>query len=240
MSRSCQSGIPSVTGVTYDRTIRARPAIRSDMIGFFLCGIALEPFWPARNGSASSRTSVRWPCRTSSPTASQTVAMIASADTHSAIPSRSTTWLATSAGRRPSAGRPTPPAPGPPTSTSRPRRRSSPPRPPPGPGAAGPGTGPARRRSRPAGARTRPARRGCRGSGRPAACPGAPGRAPAAPRPARPPWPAARRVASTSCTASAVSSRSEEVSPKWTYAAAARGRGVVRPGGAGRRSRRAG
>ena len=50
------------------------------MIGFFLCGIAEEPFWPCPNGSHSSRTSVRWPCRTSSAIASQTVAMIASAD----------------------------------------------------------------------------------------------------------------------------------------------------------------
>ena len=55
-------------------------------MGFCLCGIAEEPFWPGRNGSASSRTSVRWPCRTSSATASQTVAARASAPTHSAMP----------------------------------------------------------------------------------------------------------------------------------------------------------
>ena len=69
-----------------------------------MCGIDEEPFWPARNGSASSRTSVRCPCRTSSATASQTVPSRASALTHSAMPSRITTWVATSAGRRPSAG----------------------------------------------------------------------------------------------------------------------------------------
>jgi hypothetical protein len=64
-----------------------------------LCGIADEPFWPEPNASESSRTSVRWPCRTSSATASQTVAMIASAETHSLIPSRSTTWVEASAAR---------------------------------------------------------------------------------------------------------------------------------------------
>lgn len=42
------------------------------MIGFFLCGIAEEPSCPMPNGSASSRTSVRCPCRTSSAIASQT------------------------------------------------------------------------------------------------------------------------------------------------------------------------
>ena len=33
--------------------------MRSLMIGFFLCGMADEPFWPLPNGSDSSRTSVR-------------------------------------------------------------------------------------------------------------------------------------------------------------------------------------
>ena len=79
MSRSCHSGMPSITGTIAARTTRASPAIRSERMGFFLCGIALEPFWPEPNGSCSSRTSVRWPCRTSSATVSQTVAMIARA-----------------------------------------------------------------------------------------------------------------------------------------------------------------
>ncbi len=48
-------------------------------------------------------------------------------------------------------------------------------------------------------------------------------RARAARRRARPPWPSRMSVASTSCSASAVSSRSDEVIPKWTYAAASRG-----------------
>ena len=44
MSRSCHSGMPSITGTTWARTIRARPLIRSERTGFFLCGIADEPF----------------------------------------------------------------------------------------------------------------------------------------------------------------------------------------------------
>ena len=35
------------------------------VIGLRLCGIALEPFWPARNGSWSSAISVCWRLRTS-------------------------------------------------------------------------------------------------------------------------------------------------------------------------------
>ena len=103
MSRSCHSGMPSMTGTICARTIRAIPQIRSHRIGLRLCGIALEPFWPEPNGSASSRTSVRCPCRTSSAIASQTDASTASAETHSLMPSRITTWVATSAGRSPSA-----------------------------------------------------------------------------------------------------------------------------------------
>ena len=39
--------------------------MRSVVIGLRLWGIALEPFWPARNGSSTSRTSVRWRWRIS-------------------------------------------------------------------------------------------------------------------------------------------------------------------------------
>ena len=46
MSRSCHSGMPSITGTTWARTTRASPQIRSERIGFRLCGIADEPFWP--------------------------------------------------------------------------------------------------------------------------------------------------------------------------------------------------
>ena len=91
-----------MTGTTCARTTRAMPAMRSLAIGFFLWGIALEPFWPLPNGSHSSRTSVRWPCRTSSANASQTVAMTASALTHSLMPSRMTTCVAAGAGVSPS------------------------------------------------------------------------------------------------------------------------------------------
>ena len=91
-----------MTGVTYPRTIRAMPLIRSARIGFLLCGIADEPFWPTRNGSASSRTSVRCPCLISSAMASHTVAVTARALIHSAMPSLNTTWVDTSAGRSPS------------------------------------------------------------------------------------------------------------------------------------------
>ena len=45
---------------------RARPQMRSHTIGFRLCGIAEDPFWPAANGSNASRTSVRWRWRISS------------------------------------------------------------------------------------------------------------------------------------------------------------------------------
>ena len=55
MSRSCHSGMPSITGTICARTTRARPQIRSDRTGFFLCGMADEPFWPRPKGSASSR-----------------------------------------------------------------------------------------------------------------------------------------------------------------------------------------
>ena len=42
------------------------PTMRSHRIGLRLCGIADEPFWePERNGSSTSRTSVRWSWRTS-------------------------------------------------------------------------------------------------------------------------------------------------------------------------------
>ncbi|OLE22630.1 MAG: hypothetical protein AUG49_18405 [Catenulispora sp. 13_1_20CM_3_70_7] len=102
MSRSCHSGMPSRTGTIWARTMRAMPARRSEMIGFFLCGIAEEPFCPLPNGSHSSRTSVRWPCRTSRAMASRTVARIARALTHSETPSRRITCVETSAAVSPS------------------------------------------------------------------------------------------------------------------------------------------
>ena len=47
MSRSCQRATFSSPTCAAARTTRARPQIRSAVIGFRLCGIADEPFWPA-------------------------------------------------------------------------------------------------------------------------------------------------------------------------------------------------
>ena len=66
MSRSCQSATFSSPAIAPPRTTRASPQIRSETIGFRLCGIADEPFWPLPNGSSTSRTSVRARCRISS------------------------------------------------------------------------------------------------------------------------------------------------------------------------------
>ena len=51
MSRSCQSTTFSSPTWALARSTRASPVIRSLTIGFCLCGIADEPFWPAANGS---------------------------------------------------------------------------------------------------------------------------------------------------------------------------------------------
>src|ERR1017187_939595 len=83
ISASSQGGIPSITGVIWARTTLASPQIRSERTGFFLWGIADEPFWPVPNGSPRVEISAR-------------------TLTQSAIPSRSTTWVATSAAASPS------------------------------------------------------------------------------------------------------------------------------------------
>ena len=59
MSRSCQRATFSSAVTACPRTTRASPQIRSATIGFRLCGIADEPFWPRPKGSCTSRTSVR-------------------------------------------------------------------------------------------------------------------------------------------------------------------------------------
>ena len=59
MSRSCHRATSSSPAWALPRSTRARPATCSDLIGLRLWGIALEPFWPAPNGSWTSRTSVR-------------------------------------------------------------------------------------------------------------------------------------------------------------------------------------
>ena len=59
MSRSCQSATFSSPTVAAARTTRASPEMRSATTGLRLCGIAEEPFCPLRNGSCTSRSSVR-------------------------------------------------------------------------------------------------------------------------------------------------------------------------------------
>ena len=79
------------------------PVIRSVVIGFRLCGIADEPFCaPARNGSSTSRTSVRWRCLISVANRSRPAPASAIADRSSACRSRGTTWVETLSRARPS------------------------------------------------------------------------------------------------------------------------------------------
>ena len=80
MSRSCQSATFSSPTSAFARTTRARPQIRSAVIGFRLCGIADDPFWPRANGSSTSRTSVRARWRISVANRSSDDAMSASDD----------------------------------------------------------------------------------------------------------------------------------------------------------------
>ena len=69
--------------------------MRSVVIGLRLCGIALEPFWPARNGSSTSRTSVRCRWRISVAKRSRPAPASAIACSSSAWRSRGTTWVET-------------------------------------------------------------------------------------------------------------------------------------------------
>ena len=65
MSRSCHSAWSSIPATAKPRRSRASPVRRSERIGLRLCGMADEPFWPARNGSWTSPISVCWRLRTS-------------------------------------------------------------------------------------------------------------------------------------------------------------------------------
>ena len=76
--------------------------MRSVVIGLRLCGIALEPFCPARNGSSTSRTSVRWRWRISVAKRSRPAPASAIACSSSAWRSRGTTWVETGSARSPS------------------------------------------------------------------------------------------------------------------------------------------
>ena len=103
MSRSCHSATSSSPACAYERRRRARPVRFSLRIGFFLCGIAELPFWPAAKPSSASPTSVR--CQWRMPSAICSIAVPSSASAHStsAWRSRATTCVATVSARSPSA-----------------------------------------------------------------------------------------------------------------------------------------
>ena len=76
--------------------------MRSVTIGLRLCGIADEPFWaPVRNGSSTSRTSVRCRWRISVAKRSRPAPASAIALSSSAWRSRGTTWVETGSRREP-------------------------------------------------------------------------------------------------------------------------------------------
>ena len=102
MSRSCHSATFSTAAAALPRRTRARPVMRSVVIGLRLCGIALEPFWPARNGSSTSRTSVRWRWRISVAKRSRPAPASAIACSSSAWRSRATTCVDTGSRSSPS------------------------------------------------------------------------------------------------------------------------------------------
>ena len=74
----------------------------SDRIGFFLCGIAEEPFCPFPNASVASPTSVRCQWRMVTASRSTAVPSRASARKNAAWRSRATTCVGTTSRRRPS------------------------------------------------------------------------------------------------------------------------------------------
>ncbi len=84
------------------RTRRARPTICSQPIGLRLCGIADEPFWPLANGSSTSPISVFCRPRISSAKVSSEAAQIARVVSSSACRSRAMICDDTGAGWRPS------------------------------------------------------------------------------------------------------------------------------------------
>ena len=102
MSRSCQSATFSSAALALPRSTRARPLIRSTVIGLRLWGIDEEPFcWPERNGSAASSTSVRWRWRISVARRSRPAPASAIAPSSAAWRSRATTWVEMSSRRSP-------------------------------------------------------------------------------------------------------------------------------------------
>ena len=103
MSRSCHSATFSRPACALPRSTRASPEICSALIGLRLCGIALEPFWPPRNGSCTSRTSVRCRWRTSVARRSMPAPASAIALSSSAWRSRATTCVETGSRSKPEA-----------------------------------------------------------------------------------------------------------------------------------------
>ncbi len=94
MSRSCHSATFSSATTALPRSTRARPEMRSHVIGLRLCGIADEPFWPRPNGSSASRTSVRCRWRISVANRSSDEPSTASAQSSVACRSRAMTCVA--------------------------------------------------------------------------------------------------------------------------------------------------
>ena len=80
MSRSCQSAMFSKAACALPRSTRARPLICSAVMGFFLCGMAEEPFCFSLKYSCASRTSVRCRWRTSTAILSSVLPMMASVE----------------------------------------------------------------------------------------------------------------------------------------------------------------
>ena len=70
----------SNAAMAFERTTRAKPQICSEVIGFFLCGMAELPFCDFEKYSWASRTSVRCRWRTSSAIFSQLAAIKASVE----------------------------------------------------------------------------------------------------------------------------------------------------------------
>ena len=221
MSRSCHSATFSSAAIALARTSRARPVICSHPIGLRLCGIADEPFCPRPNGSSTSPISVFCSPRISSANFSSDAARIASAVISSACRSR---WMTCDDdGRR---REPERLADGAPRSTDRGARtcrrrptscRRTRPR---ARGARARGRARPRRTRARASRRTSSARRARRASGRSSACGDAPRprrriAAASASRSAR-----IRSHASRICSASAVSSTSDDVRPKCSQRAA--------------------
>ena len=80
MSRSCQRAWFSMAASELERMRRERPQRFSAEMGFFLWGMAEEPFWPLAKPSSTSSTSVRCRCLSSVHRRSMPPAMMAMAE----------------------------------------------------------------------------------------------------------------------------------------------------------------